>query len=75
MPSGGSSPRHNGILYSGEVSLWDLDDCSVMSVFTPDSKISCLTVALDRKTILVGMSDSPALILKKIECQSHCEFY
>ncbi|KAG6933517.1 hypothetical protein G0U57_019078, partial [Chelydra serpentina] len=48
-----------------EVSLWDLDNCSIMSVFTPDSKISCLTVVLDRKAILVGMSDSAALILKK----------
>ncbi|CAM5141033.1 unnamed protein product [Natator depressus] len=53
------------VLLAGEVRLWDLDDCSVMSVFTLDSKISCLTVALDRKTILVGMSDSPALIILK----------
>ncbi|TFK16026.1 tRNA (adenine(58)-N(1))-methyltransferase catalytic subunit TRMT61A [Platysternon megacephalum] len=53
------------VLLAGEVSLWDLDNCSVMSVFTPDSNISCLTVALDRKTILVGMSDSPALIILK----------
>ncbi|XP_056416173.1 uncharacterized protein LOC130357501 [Hyla sarda] len=54
------------ILLSGDVSLWDLDNGSVVSVFTPDSLICCLTLAADRKTILVGMSDTPSLVTLKI---------
>ncbi|XP_040275834.1 uncharacterized protein LOC120991011 [Bufo bufo] len=54
------------ILLSGDVSLWDLDNGTVVSVFTPDSKICCLTFAADRKTILIGMSDTPSLVTLKI---------
>uniref|UniRef100_A0A8C5WG25 NACHT and WD repeat domain-containing protein 2 n=1 Tax=Leptobrachium leishanense TaxID=445787 RepID=A0A8C5WG25_9ANUR len=54
------------ILLSGEVSLWDLDNGTIVSVFTPDTKICCLSLAPDRKTILVGMSDSPSLITLKV---------
>ncbi|XP_077135681.1 uncharacterized protein LOC143793014 [Ranitomeya variabilis] len=54
------------ILLSSDISLWDLDNGTVVSVFTPDSKIYCLTLAADRKTILIGMSDTPSLITLKI---------
>ncbi|XP_066429582.1 uncharacterized protein [Eleutherodactylus coqui] len=54
------------ILLSGDVSLWDLDSGTVVSVFTPDSKICCLTLSADRKTILMGMSDTPSLVTLKI---------
>ncbi|XP_075695609.1 uncharacterized protein LOC142661658 [Rhinoderma darwinii] len=54
------------ILLSGDVSLWNLNNGTVVSVFTPDSKICCLTLATDRKTILIGMSDTPSLITLKI---------
>ncbi|XP_053110680.1 uncharacterized protein LOC128326880 isoform X3 [Hemicordylus capensis] len=54
------------ILLAGEVSLWDLENGTVISIFTPDSKILCLTVAFDKKTILLGLSDSPTLITLKM---------
>ncbi|CAN2388681.1 AAA ATPase domain [Pristimantis euphronides] len=54
------------ILLSGDVSLWDLDNGTLVSVFTPDSKICCLTLAADRKTILMGMSDTSLLVTLKI---------
>eukprot|EP00079_Xenopus_tropicalis_P020318 XP_012811104.1 PREDICTED: uncharacterized protein LOC101730828 [Xenopus tropicalis] len=54
------------ILLSGEVSMWNLDDGTLVSVFTPDSKICCLSLAADRTTILIGMSDTPSLINLKI---------
>ncbi|KAJ6668622.1 hypothetical protein lerEdw1_012104 [Lerista edwardsae] len=54
------------VLLAGEVSLWDLENGTIISIFTPDSKISCLTVAFDRKTILLGLSDSPTLITLKM---------
>ncbi|KAM8939444.1 uncharacterized protein RCH25_053088 [Pelodytes ibericus] len=54
------------ILLSGDVSFWDLDNGTLVSVFTPDSKICCLSLATDRKTILVGMSNTPSLITLKV---------
>ncbi|KAM5194794.1 NACHT and WD repeat domain-containing protein 2-like [Mantella aurantiaca] len=54
------------VLLSGDVSLWNLSDGTVVSVFTPDSKICCLSLAADRKTILIGMSDTPSLITLKV---------
>ncbi|XP_048366186.1 uncharacterized protein LOC125440412 isoform X2 [Sphaerodactylus townsendi] len=58
--------RTKAILLAGEVSLWDLESGTLISIFTPDSKISCLTVAFDRQTVLLGLSDSLALITLKI---------
>ncbi|XP_060102459.1 uncharacterized protein LOC132577048 isoform X2 [Heteronotia binoei] len=54
------------ILLAGEVSLWDLESGTLISIFTPDSKISYLTVAFDRQTILLGLSDSTTLITLKM---------
>ncbi|XP_015201323.2 uncharacterized protein [Lepisosteus oculatus] len=65
------------ILLAGDVSTWDLDAGTVLSVFTPDSNIRCLSLAQDRKTMLLGLSDSPALIAmalvsKEIAEKSSC---
>ncbi|KAM4807673.1 uncharacterized protein WCC33_012466 [Rhinophrynus dorsalis] len=54
------------ILLSGDVSLWNLDNGTLVSIFTPDSKICCLALATDRKTIIVGMSDTSSLITLRI---------
>nr|XP_056711044.1 uncharacterized protein LOC130482358 [Euleptes europaea] len=54
------------ILLAGEVSLWDLESGTLISIFTPESKISCLTVAFDRQTVLLGLSDSTTLITLKM---------
>ncbi|KAB5579452.1 hypothetical protein PHYPO_G00195220 [Pangasianodon hypophthalmus] len=51
------------ILLADEVSLWDLDAGSVLSVFTPDSRIQCVSVVGDEKcTLLLGFSDISTLI-------------
>ncbi|XP_053314279.1 uncharacterized protein LOC128480573 [Spea bombifrons] len=57
------------ILLSDDVSLWDLDKGTLVSVFTPDSRICSLSLATDRRTILVGMSDTPSLVTLKIASQ------
>ncbi|XP_041079688.1 uncharacterized protein LOC121297430 [Polyodon spathula] len=54
------------ILLAGDISLWDLKGGTVVSVFTPDSKIQCLSLTHDKETILLGMSDNPALITMKL---------
>ncbi|KAJ8416550.1 hypothetical protein AAFF_G00358380 [Aldrovandia affinis] len=54
------------ILLAGEVSLWDLDAGTVLSVFTPDSRIQCLSLLGDNSTLLLGLSDSPTLVTMKL---------
>ncbi|XP_062848885.1 uncharacterized protein LOC134311211 [Trichomycterus rosablanca] len=51
------------ILLAGEASVWDLDSGTVLSVFTPDSKIQCLSVVDDENcSFLLGFSDTASLI-------------
>ncbi|XP_062991183.1 uncharacterized protein LOC134404425 [Elgaria multicarinata webbii] len=54
------------VLLAGEVSLWNLEIGTVISIFTPDSKISCMTIDADRRAVLLGLSDSPTLITLKM---------
>ncbi|XP_026522963.1 uncharacterized protein LOC113411866 isoform X1 [Notechis scutatus] len=54
------------ILLAGEVSFWDLESGTVISIFTFDSKISCMTVACDKKTVLLGLSNSSTLTTLKM---------
>ncbi|XP_075046129.1 uncharacterized protein LOC142106687 [Mixophyes fleayi] len=63
------------ILLSGDVSLWNLDNGTVVSIFTPDSTICCLSLATDRKTILIGMSDTSSLVNLKIASQDKDSSY
>ncbi|KAI1883557.1 hypothetical protein AGOR_G00232810 [Albula goreensis] len=57
------------ILLAGEVSLWDLDASTVLSVFTPDSRIQCLSLLGEDNTLLLGLSDSPTLVTLKLTSQ------
>ncbi|KAI5104186.1 NACHT domain- and WD repeat-containing protein 1-like isoform X1, partial [Silurus meridionalis] len=51
------------ILLADEISVWNLDAGTVLSIFTPDSRIQCVSVVDDEKcTLLVGFSDIPTLI-------------
>ncbi|XP_066538071.1 uncharacterized protein si:ch211-212k18.6 isoform X2 [Hoplias malabaricus] len=51
------------ILLADEVSMWDLDAGTVLSVFKPDSKILCVSVLNNKNgNLLVGFSDTPTLI-------------
>ncbi|KAI4905072.1 hypothetical protein NFI96_016045, partial [Prochilodus magdalenae] len=51
------------ILLADEVSMWDLDAGTVLSVFTPDSRIQCVSVlSSENSSLLVGFSDTPILI-------------
>ncbi|KAF7238042.1 NACHT domain- and WD repeat-containing protein 1 [Varanus komodoensis] len=54
------------VLLAGEVSLWNLERGTVISIFTPDSKISCMTISSDRRAALLGLSDSPTLVTLKM---------
>ncbi|TSK82214.1 NACHT domain- and WD repeat-containing protein 1 [Bagarius yarrelli] len=51
------------ILLADELSVWDLEAGTVLSVFTPDSRIQCVSVVGNEKcTVLLGFSDISTLI-------------
>lgn len=48
---------------AGETSVWDLISGTVLSVFTPDSKIQCLSMVDDENcSFLLELSDNAGLI-------------
>ncbi|XP_072904178.1 uncharacterized protein [Hemitrygon akajei] len=54
------------IVLAGDVSVWDLDGGTVLSIFTPDNAITTMTLANESNLILVGMSNNPVLITLKL---------
>eukprot|EP00063_Salmo_salar_P087124 XP_014061959.1 PREDICTED: uncharacterized protein LOC106608527 isoform X2 [Salmo salar] len=60
------------ILLAGELSLWDLEACNVLSVLSPDAHVQCLTPlgGDNSSTLLLGLSHSPALIAVRLTSQS-----
>lgn len=50
--------------------MWDLDAGTVLSVFTPDSRIQCVSLVDDEKcTLLLGFSDISTLIIMSLSQQ------
>ncbi|KAJ8269670.1 hypothetical protein COCON_G00122770 [Conger conger] len=60
------------VLLAGEASIWDLDSATVLSVFRPDSRIQCLSLLGDCSTLLLGLSDSPTLVILRLTSQGVC---
>ncbi|XP_032355068.1 uncharacterized protein LOC116669372 isoform X2 [Etheostoma spectabile] len=51
------------ILLSGQLSVWDLEACSVLSVLSLDAHVRCMKLLLGSQiSVLLGLSHSPALI-------------
>lgn len=50
--------------------MWDLEAGTVLSVFTPDSRIQCVSVMGDEScTVLLGFSDISTLICMTLSKQ------
>ncbi|XP_067838202.1 uncharacterized protein si:ch211-212k18.6 [Heptranchias perlo] len=69
LTDGGSK----AIVLAGDVSLWDLDSGTVLSVFTPDSIIQSITLAFESNLILLGMSNNPVLVTLKLTSKNTLE--
>ena len=54
------------IVYAGEISIWDLEQGSVLAVFTPDMKINCFTTALGGRLILFGLRDTLEVVTLRL---------
>ncbi|XP_026122513.1 uncharacterized protein LOC113105579 isoform X3 [Carassius auratus] len=62
--------QSKAILLSEAVSMWDLDNGTMLSVFTPDSKIQTISLhGPDNSTLLLGFSDMSTLISMTVSKQ------
>ncbi|XP_016335060.1 uncharacterized protein LOC107683518 [Sinocyclocheilus anshuiensis] len=62
--------QSKAILLSEAVSMWDLDNGTMLSVFTPDSKIQTISLhGPDNSTLLLGFSDMSTLISMTVSQQ------
>ncbi|XP_067301621.1 uncharacterized protein [Pseudorasbora parva] len=63
--------QSKAILLSDAVSMWDLDNGTLLSVFTPDSKIQSISLlGPDNGTLLLGFSDMSTLITMTVSQQN-----
>ncbi|XP_073764359.1 uncharacterized protein si:ch211-212k18.6 isoform X5 [Danio rerio] len=63
--------QSRAILLSGAVSMWDLDNGTLLSVFTPDSKIQSISLlGPSNGTLLLGFSDMSTLITMLVSQQN-----
>nr|XP_018670119.1 uncharacterized protein LOC100177451 [Ciona intestinalis] len=54
------------VVFSNDISLWDLERNYVMSRFTPDVPFQCCSVAMQGSLIVAGMSDSPNVVTLRL---------
>lgn len=50
------------IIYAGDISMWDLDKGTVLAVYTPDTRISAMTIAMDGQLLCFGLKDSLSVV-------------
>lgn len=55
------------VVFAGDISVWDIERASVISVFTPDMRITCCSVMLDGKVIAFGLQEIPELVMLKFK--------
>ncbi|XP_033638665.1 NACHT domain- and WD repeat-containing protein 1-like isoform X1 [Asterias rubens] len=54
------------IVFATDISLWDLDRGTMVALFTPDIRITCVEVVMSGKLIVLGLRESADLITLKL---------
>ncbi|XP_077986889.1 uncharacterized protein LOC144441205 isoform X2 [Glandiceps talaboti] len=54
------------VVFSGDISLWDLERNTLLALFTPDTRIQCMEVLLDGELIVVGLTDTSSVVTLKL---------
>lgn len=67
MLKGGSQ----GIIYAGDISMWDLDKGTVLAVYTPDTRISAMTIAMRGQLLCFGLKDSLSVVSLRLIDNKH----
>ncbi|XP_052243480.1 uncharacterized protein LOC127853228 isoform X2 [Dreissena polymorpha] len=54
------------VVFAGDISLWDLENATLLAAFTPDTRIEVVSVAMSGQLITMGVHEFPELIVLKM---------
>lgn len=54
------------VVYAGDISIWDIEKASIVSVFTPDMRINCVNIALNGQLITFGLQEVTDVVVLKL---------
>ncbi|XP_035825261.1 uncharacterized protein LOC101859566 [Aplysia californica] len=54
------------VVFAGDISMWDIEKGTVLSVFSPDTRIMTCNVVLNGQLIVFGLYDKPELVILKL---------
>jgi WD40 repeat protein len=54
------------VVYAGDISIWDLENPTVLGVFTPDMRIQSFTIAMNGKLIAFGLQDTSDIVTLRL---------
>ena len=61
------SEGKQALVYAGDISMWDLDRAEVIAVFSPDTRIQCLTVCMNGQLCVFGLMDSTDVVTLRLQ--------
>ncbi|XP_060605739.1 uncharacterized protein LOC132758201 isoform X2 [Ruditapes philippinarum] len=54
------------VVFAGDISVWDLENATLLAVFTPDTRIEVVNVVMSGQLITIGVHEFPELVVLKI---------
>ena len=54
------------VVFAGDISLWDLENATLLAAFTPDTRIEVVNVVMNGQLITMGVHEFPELIVMKM---------
>lgn len=54
------------VVFAGDISLWDLDNATLLAAFTPDTRIEVVNVVMSGQLITMGVHEFPELVVMKM---------
>ncbi|XP_071956907.1 uncharacterized protein [Antedon mediterranea] len=55
------------VVFSNDVTLWDLDEGSPLAMFSPDISITCVDVVMDGQLIVLGLHDTSDIVTLRLK--------
>lgn len=63
------------VVYAGDISIWDIEKATVVSVFTPDMRINCVNIALNGQLITFGLQEVTDVVVLKLTSRDTLQLF
>jgi len=60
------SDGKKAVVFAGDISLWDLENATLLAAFTPDTRIEVVTTVMSGQLITFGVHEYPELVVLKM---------